>query len=35
MKAVDYKRALPIDDPEALLDVVVPDPMPVQKLFRN
>jgi len=26
MKAVGYKRALPIEDPEALLDVVVPEP---------
>ncbi len=28
MKAVGYTRALPIDDPDALLDVVVPEPAP-------
>ena len=28
IKAVGYKRALPIDDPEALLDVVLPEPTP-------
>lgn len=28
MKAVGYQRALPIDDPEALLDVTLPDPLP-------
>ena len=28
MKAVGYKRALPIDDPESLLDVTLPEPEP-------
>lgn len=28
MRAVGYKRALPIDDPESLLDVALPDPEP-------
>lgn len=28
MKAVGYRRALRIDEPEALLDVIVPEPMP-------
>lgn len=28
MRAVGYKRALPIDDPESLLDVTLPDPEP-------
>ena len=28
MKAVGYKRALPIDDPEALIDVTLPEPVP-------
>lgn len=28
MKAVGYKRALPIDDPESLLDVNLPEPVP-------
>jgi hypothetical protein len=28
MKAVGYKRALPIDEPEPLLDVTLPEPEP-------
>ena len=28
MRAVGYKRALPIDDPESLLDVTLPEPEP-------
>ncbi len=28
MKAVGYKRALPISDPESLLDVLLPEPVP-------
>ena len=28
MKAVGYKEALPIDAPEALLDVTLPEPAP-------
>ncbi|HEX8892032.1 MAG TPA: zinc-binding alcohol dehydrogenase family protein, partial [Terriglobales bacterium] len=28
MKAVGYKRALPVDDPESLLDVNLPEPVP-------
>jgi len=28
MRAVGYKRALPVDDPHALLDVVLPEPTP-------
>lgn len=28
MTAVGYKRALPIDDPESLLDVTLPEPVP-------
>jgi hypothetical protein len=28
MRAVGYKRALPFDDPQSLLDVTVPEPEP-------
>ena len=28
MKAVDYRRNLPIDDPDALIDVDLPEPTP-------
>jgi zinc-binding alcohol dehydrogenase family protein len=28
MKAIGYKRALPIEDPDALLDVILPEPTP-------
>ena len=28
MKAVGYKRALPVEDPESLLDVNIPEPVP-------
>lgn len=28
MKAVGYRKALPIEDADALLDVVLPDPIP-------